>query len=74
VREPENHKSHVAAPDGRRCPAPACGGSILDPFMGSGTTGAAALSQGKDFVGIEVSEHYCQVTTDRLRKLSAPSG
>jgi len=47
----------------------ACGGSVLDPFMGSGTTGAAALSQGKDFVGIEVSEHYHQVAVDRLRKL-----
>ena len=34
----------------------ACGQRILDPFMGSGTTGLAALGQGKEFVGIEVSE------------------
>lgn len=36
----------------------ACGPRILDPFMGSGTTGAAALWHGKDFVGIEASAHY----------------
>lgn len=45
----------------------ACGNRILDPFMGSGTTGLAALGQGKEFVGIEVSEHYHQVAVDRLR-------
>lgn len=45
----------------------ACGQRILDPFMGSGTTGLAALGQGKEFVGIEMSEHYYQVAVDRLR-------
>lgn len=45
----------------------ACGQRILDPFMGSGTTGLAALRQGKEFVGIEMSEHYYQVAVDRLR-------
>lgn len=45
----------------------ACGHRILDPFMGSGTTGLAALGQGKEFVGIEVSEQYYQVAVDRLR-------
>ena len=45
----------------------ACGQRILDPFMGSGTTGLAALGQGKEFVGIAVSEHYYQVAVDRLR-------
>lgn len=45
----------------------ACGPSILDPFMGSATTGIAALKQGKTFTGIEASEHYFQVGVDRLR-------
>ncbi|MGE4340099.1 MAG: DNA methyltransferase [Pigmentiphaga sp.] len=45
----------------------ACGQRILDPFMGSGTTGLAALGQGKEFVGIAVSEHYYQVAVDRIR-------
>ena len=43
------------------------GETVIDPFMGSGTTGLAALGQGKEFVGIEMSEHYYQVAVDRLR-------
>jgi len=34
--------------------------------MGSATTGVAALAQGKQFVGIEASEHYFQVAVERL--------
>lgn len=49
----------------------ACGPRILDPFMGSGTTGLAALQQGKEFVGIEVSQHYHQVAVDRLQTVGA---
>ena len=45
----------------------ACGVRILDPFMGSATTGAAALAQGKSFTGIEQGEHYYRVAVDRLR-------
>jgi site-specific DNA-methyltransferase (adenine-specific) len=45
----------------------ACGHRILDPFMGSATTGAAALKQGKTFVGIEASEHYFNVASQRLK-------
>lgn len=45
----------------------AAGPRILDPFMGSATTGVAALGQGKEFVGIEVSPHYFQVAVDRLK-------
>lgn len=44
----------------------ACGARILDPFMGSATTGVAALQQGKHFVGIEASEHYFRVAIERL--------
>lgn len=39
--------------------------------MGSATTGVAALGQGKEFVGIEVCEHYFQVAVDRLRCLTS---
>lgn len=51
----------------------ACGRRILDPFMGSATTGVAALDQGKEFTGIELSEHYYQVAVDRIRKHRAAS-
>jgi len=42
------------------------GGTVLDPFMGSGTTGVAALAEGRKFVGVEMTGHYHQVAADRL--------
>lgn len=48
----------------------ACGSRILDPFMGSATTGHAALEQGKEFVGIELSQHYYQVAVDRMTEVA----
>jgi site-specific DNA-methyltransferase (adenine-specific) len=44
-----------------------CGQRILDPFMGSATTGAACLKQEKHFTGIEASRHYFEVAVQRLR-------
>lgn len=43
-------------------------GTVLDPFMGSGTTGVAALIEGRRFVGFELSEHYAEVARDRISK------
>ncbi|WP_083672950.1 DNA methyltransferase [Micromonospora sp. CB01531] len=43
------------------------GGTVLDPFAGSGSTGVAALQTGRRFVGVELSEHYQQVAAQRLR-------
>ncbi|MBB9570931.1 site-specific DNA-methyltransferase, partial [Escherichia coli] len=40
----------------------------LDPFMGSGTTGVAALKAGRKFIGIETSDHYFEVAAQRLRE------
>ena len=45
----------------------ACGPRILDPFMGSATTGLAAKMQGKHFTGIEASRHYFEVALQRLQ-------
>lgn len=42
------------------------GGTILDPFMGSGTTGIAAVLEGRKFIGIELTEHYHQVASERI--------
>jgi site-specific DNA-methyltransferase (adenine-specific) len=42
------------------------GGTILDPFMGSGTTGVAALLEGRNFIGVEMTEHYHDVAARRL--------
>lgn len=49
----------------------ACGQRILDPFMGSATTGVAAMNQGKEFVGIEVSPNYFDVAVERLKGCQA---
>lgn len=42
------------------------GETIFDPFMGSGSTGVAALSQNRDFVGIEADEGYFRIAEKRL--------
>lgn len=42
------------------------GGTVLDPFMGSGTTLVAARDLGLQSIGIEISEEYCTVATGRF--------
>jgi site-specific DNA-methyltransferase (adenine-specific) len=42
------------------------GGIILDPFLGSGTTGVAALNKGFRFVGIEREEEYMRIAQARI--------
>lgn len=45
--------------------------SIVDPFMGSGTTGIASLHAGKRFTGIEIDEGYFDIACERIRKAYA---
>ena len=42
------------------------GDVVLDPFMGSGTTAVAAQDLGRDFVGVEIKEDYCEIAQERL--------
>jgi site-specific DNA-methyltransferase (adenine-specific) len=42
------------------------GGVILDPFMGSGTTGVAAVQMGRDFIGIEKDPAYFEIACKRI--------
>ncbi|WP_327073964.1 site-specific DNA-methyltransferase [Kitasatospora purpeofusca] len=42
-------------------------GVVLDPFTGSGSTGVAALREGRRFVGAELSPHYAEIADQRLR-------
>lgn len=44
------------------------GDTILDCFMGSGTTAIACMNTGRKCIGIEISEEYCQLTKDRILK------
>ena len=43
------------------------GGVVLDPFMGSGTTGMAAVYEGRDFIGIELEPEYFEIATARVQ-------
>lgn len=68
---PESGTGHVCAfplelP--RRCIASASapGMTVLDPFMGSGTTGVAAVQMGRKFIGIEREERYFEIACRRI--------
>jgi DNA methylase len=45
------------------------GGVVLDPFMGSGSTGVAAKSLGFEFIGIELDPEYIKIAQGRINKL-----
>jgi site-specific DNA-methyltransferase (adenine-specific) len=42
------------------------GGTVLDPFTGSGSTGKAAILENKQFIGIELTEEYLPIIAGRL--------
>lgn len=44
------------------------GGTVLDPFMGSGTTGVAAVKNGFRFVGIDMNAEYVEIADARIGK------
>ena len=44
------------------------GDTVLDPFMGSGTTGKMALQLGRNFIGIELDADYFAIAEDRIRQ------
>jgi DNA modification methylase len=44
------------------------GGVIVDPFMGSGTTGVAAQAEGCDFIGIEREQRWLEIAKQRIER------
>jgi tRNA G10 N-methylase Trm11 len=42
-------------------------GTVLDPFMGSGSTGKAAILEGFSFIGVELSEEYLEIAKNRIK-------
>ena len=45
------------------------GDIVLDPFMGSGTTAKMAKISGRNFIGFELSEEYCNMANERLKNV-----
>jgi len=45
------------------------GDTVLDPFMGSGSTGVAAKKNNRNFIGIEIDENYFQIATRRIQEV-----
>ena len=44
------------------------GGTVLDPYMGSGSTGKAAVSEGFSFTGIELDPDYYEICKERVKR------
>jgi DNA modification methylase len=77
------HSTHTAEPNGHPCPKPlpwmrwlvelasVPGETVLDPFMGSGTTGVACVERGRRFVGIEIDPGYFRLACQRLAQAAA---
>lgn len=50
------------------------GDIVLDPFVGAGNTGVAALALGRRFLGVDVTEEYLQVARNRISGAQRPLG
>lgn len=48
------------------------GGTVIDPFNGSGTTGAESCRLGRQYIGIELNPAYIELTRKRLAGVTAP--
>jgi len=50
------------------------GGVVLDPFFGAGTTGLVAKQLGRDFIGIELNQNYCEMAERRIAQVGYQPG
>ena len=46
------------------------GDTVLDPFMGSGTTGIVAKETGRNFIGFEISPNYWEVANEQIKNVN----
>lgn len=47
------------------------GSTVLDPFMGIGSTGVACVNTNRDFIGIELDDHYFEIAQSRIKEAEA---
>lgn len=45
------------------------GGTVIDPFMGSGTTAVVALRYSRNYIGIEINPEYCNISKKRIENV-----
>lgn len=50
------------------------GGTVLDPFSGSGTSGVVATQTGRDFIGIEINGEYSEMSRRRIEEAEGKGG
>jgi DNA modification methylase len=50
------------------------GDLVLDPYMGSGSTGVACVNTNRRFIGIEIEERCCEIAVKRLAQMSLFEG
>ncbi len=55
----------------QRCISSTLGQVVLDPFIGSGTTAIAAEMARRDWIGIDISEEYCNMAQNRISEVSS---
>lgn len=67
AQKPLDHCRHIAS---NICPDD---GVILDPYMGTATSGVAALMEGRRFIGVEVVERFQQIAERRIREAQRQS-
>lgn len=65
-QRPSGHESEKPVGLMERAIGLSVGSRILDPFMGSGTTGVASVKQGRRFVGIEIEPKYFDLACKRI--------
>jgi site-specific DNA-methyltransferase (adenine-specific) len=68
IGEPSMHPTQKPTDLMRWCIGRVKSGTILDPFMGSGTTGVACVQTGRRFVGVEIDEGYFQIARRRIEQ------
>lgn len=63
---PKHHPTQKPIELMQWCVAMTTGRTVLDPFMGSGSTGVAAVQQGRKFIGVEIDEKYFSIACERI--------